>query len=166
VSVVAATQTLVLPDDVHNRALVANVHPSSWQNPIPAGKYNLVVLGAGTAGLVVIGGGPVGCELAQAFRRFGSEVTIVSDGPRLLPREDADAAAILERRGGAVGVPLGRGAWIRRAARRPGARAVLFQRDGKMDEALGEAILVAVGRAPNVEGLDLEKAGIAYDRSS
>src|SRR6266852_8236923 len=247
-------QTLILPDDVHNRALVYNVHPPTWVNPTPTGRYNLVVLGAGTAGLVsavgaaglgakvaliekylmggdclnfgcvpskgllraahgvqavresaafgvrtadsvgfdfaaatermrrlragishndsahrlaklgvdvflgearfvgrdaievggqrlhfsraviatgaraasppirglvevgfltnetvfsltglprrlvVIGAGPIGCELAQAFRRFGSAVTIVSLDPRLLPREDSDASAVLAAR--------------------------------------------------------------------
>jgi pyruvate/2-oxoglutarate dehydrogenase complex dihydrolipoamide dehydrogenase (E3) component len=312
-------QALVAPDDEHNRALVANVHPAHWRNPAPAGKYNLVVLGAGTAGLVsaigaaglgakvalverhlmggdclnvgcvpskgiiraaravaavregaafgvragevdvdfgaamermrrlragiapndsaqryaglgvdvffgearflgpdavevdgqrlrfaraviatggraasppipgldevgfltnetifsltelprrlvVVGAGPIGCELAQAFRRFGSEVTIVSLDPRLLPREDGDAAAVLERRFAAEGVTLRLGARIVRAERRAGARAIVFERDGKMEEALGDMILVAVGRAPNVEDLDLEKAGVAYDR--
>src|SRR5258708_32252766 len=49
-------QTLILPDDVHNRALVHNVHPPNWVNPTPTSRYNLVVLGAGTAGLVSAAG--------------------------------------------------------------------------------------------------------------
>ncbi|MCS6317591.1 MAG: hypothetical protein H8K05_07425 [Nitrospira sp.] len=48
----APVQSLVLPDDEHNRRLVANVHPPEWVNPEPAGRYNLVVVGAGTAGLI------------------------------------------------------------------------------------------------------------------
>jgi pyruvate/2-oxoglutarate dehydrogenase complex dihydrolipoamide dehydrogenase (E3) component len=115
--------------------------------------------------LVVIGAGPIGCELAQAFRRFGSDVTIVSLDPRLLPREDADAAAILERRFAAEGVALRLGAKILRAERRGGARVVVFEREGATEEAVGDEILVAVGRAPNVEGLELEKVGVAYGRN-
>jgi pyruvate/2-oxoglutarate dehydrogenase complex dihydrolipoamide dehydrogenase (E3) component len=312
------SQSLVLPDDAHNRALVANVHPPHWQNPTPAGRYNLVVLGAGTAGLVsaiggamvgakvalverslmggdclntgcvpskallrasraafdaraagsfgvatgsvmpdfatamsrmrqlrahiaphdsaqhaasfgvdvffgqarflgpdavevdgqrlsfaraviatggrpasllvpglaevgvltnetvfsltelprrlvVIGGGPIGCELSQAFRRFGSEVTLLSLDGQLLPREDADAAAILERRLAAEGVRLRLGAKILRAAWNAGERVVVFERRGRIEEAAGDAILVAVGRRPNVEGLGLERAGVAHD---
>ena len=48
----ASVQSLVLPDDEHNRMLVANVHPPDWLNPEPAGRYNMVVVGAGTAGLI------------------------------------------------------------------------------------------------------------------
>jgi pyruvate/2-oxoglutarate dehydrogenase complex dihydrolipoamide dehydrogenase (E3) component len=310
----------VLPDDVHNRKLVAEVHPPDWQNPTPRGRYNLVVLGAGTAGLVsaaitsvvggrvalverhlmggdclntgcvpskalirasraavdvreaeafgvraadveanfpaamerlrrvraeiapddaarryaglgadvffgdarfvardavevdgrelrfaravvatggrpsvppipgleaagfftnetifsltdlprrlvVIGGGPVGCELAQAFRRFGSEVTLLSRGPRLLPHDDADAVAILERRFAVEGVALRLEAKILRIDRRAAACAVVFEHEGRTDEVLADELLVATGRTPNVEGLDLEKAGVVYDGS-
>jgi rSAM/selenodomain-associated transferase 1 len=86
----------------------------------------------------------------------------VSLDPRLPPREDADAAAILERRFAAEGVALRLGAKILRADRCAGAQVVVFERDGLADEAVGDEILVAVGRAPNVEGLELGKAGVAY----
>jgi len=115
--------------------------------------------------LVVIGGGPVGCELAQAFRRFGSDVTILSRGPRLLPRDDTDAAAILESRFAAEGVGLRLGATILRVDRRAAARAVVFEHEGRTDEVVGDELLVATGRAPNLEGLDLEKAGVVHDGS-
>jgi pyruvate/2-oxoglutarate dehydrogenase complex dihydrolipoamide dehydrogenase (E3) component len=310
---------LILPDDDHNRALVENVHPPAWVNPTPTGRYNLVVLGAGTAGLVsaagaaglgakvaiverhlmggdclnfgcvpskgvlraaravqavrmagafgvrasapvdvdfaaamermrrlragisrndsarrlaqlgvdvfigeakftdrdvvdvggqrlrysraviatgaravnppvpglaetgfltnetvfsltelprrliVIGAGPIGCELAQAFRRFGSQVTVVSLDPRLLPREDADAAAVLARRFEAEGIATVLGA-ILRAERRGAGKGLVFERDGQEEEVVGDELLVAVGRAPNVEGLGLEAAGVAFDR--
>ncbi len=314
-------QTLILPDDVHNRALVHNVHPPTWVNPTPTGRYNLVVLGAGTAGLVsalgaaglgakvaliekylmggdclnfgcvpskgllraahavqavreaaafgvrtadsvgfdfaaatermrrlragishndsahrlaklgvdvflgearfvgrdaievgekrlhfsraviatgasaasppirglaevgfltnesvfsltelpgrlvVIGAGPVGCELAQAFRRFGSYVSIVSDGPRLLPREDPDAAAILTAQFEREGIHIALGANIRRAERQNDAKALVFEREGREQTMIADEILVAVGRAPNVEGLNLETAGVAFDKT-
>lgn len=312
---------LILPDDAHNRALVENVHPPDWTNPTPAGRYNLVVLGAGTAGLVsavgaaglgakvaivekhlmggdclnfgcvpskgmlraahavaavreasafgvriegpvdfdftvamermrrlragisendsayrlaklgvdvflgeakfvapdvvdvdgqklrfsraviatgaraaslpipglaeagfltnetvfslterprrlvVIGAGPIGCELAQAFRRFGSEVSIVSLDPRLLPREDADAAAILSAQFAREGIHMALGAKIRRVERRGDGKVVIFEGQRPDEEVIGDEILVAVGRAPNVEGLDLEVAGVAFDKT-
>lgn len=310
---------LIGPDDEHNRALVENVHPSSWTNPTPAGRYNLVVVGGGTAGLVsavgaaglgarvalverdlmggdclnfgcvpskgllraaraahdvrsagafgvriegsvhadfgaamarmrrlraaissndsvprlrdlgvdvylgdarfcgpdaltvgdrhlrfrkavvatgaraasiavpgladagyltnetvfslaelprrlvVIGAGPLGCELAQAFRRFGSEVTIVSLDPRLLPREDADAAALVTARFLAEGVHLALGARLVRVAREKGTKVVLFDRGQGEERAEGDDILLAVGRAPNTEGLGLKAAGVEVD---
>ncbi len=317
----AAPEPLIVPDDVHDRRLVENVHPPGWTNPRPTGRYNLVVLGAGTAGLVsavgaaglgarvaiverhlmggdclnvgcvpskgmlrasraaaavreagaygvrvagpidvdfgaamermrrlragishndsahrlaklgvdvyfgdarfvardavdvggtmlrfaraviatggrasslpvpglaeagfltnetvfsltelprrlvVVGAGPIGCELAQAFRRFGSAVTVVSLDPRLLPREDEDAAAILAGRFEREGVVLRLGAKLLGVERRDGAKVVVFQRDGRREEAAGDEILVAAGRAPNVEGLDLETAGVTAGRT-
>ncbi len=317
----AASTDVVLPDDVHDRALVDNVHPPGWVNPAPKGRYNLVVLGAGTAGLVsavgaaglgarvaiverhlmggdclnvgcvpskgvlrasraaaavrdaaaygvrvagpvdvdfaaamarmrrlragishndsahrlaklgidvyfgdarfvatdavevagarvrfaraviatggraaappvpglaeagfltnetvfqltelprrlvVIGAGPIGCELAQAFRRFGSSVTVVSLDPRLLPREDEDAAGILAARFERERVVLRLGAKLLRVERRGRAKIVVYEQEGRVEEAACDEILVAVGRAPNVEGLDLEVAGVAAGRT-
>lgn len=314
-----AAQTLILPDDVHNRALVENAHPRAWTNPTPSGRYNLVVLGAGTAGLVsaigaaglgakvaiverhlmggdclnfgcvpskgviraaraanalalagafgiraegtvdfgaimervrrlrssisnndsahrlaslgidvylgharfvaadavevdgrrltfsraviatgarasslavpglvetgyltnetvfslterprrliVIGAGPIGCELAQAFRRFGSDVSLVSLAPRLLPREDPDAATALAERFRREGIATALGAKIIRAENRADGKAIVYEREGGQETALGDEILVAVGRAPNVEGLGLEVAGVAFDKA-
>ncbi|HZP40418.1 MAG TPA: FAD-containing oxidoreductase [Candidatus Binatia bacterium] len=310
---------LVLPDDEPNRALVAAVHPPGWRNPAPAGRYNLVVLGAGTAGLVsaagaaglgarvalverglmggdclnvgcvpskalvaaarvaatarrageygvrtgrvdvdfpavmarmrrlrarlapndgaarftalgvdvflgagrftgpttvevggatlafaravvatgarpatppipglaavghltneslfwltelprrlaVVGGGPIGCEMAQAFARFGSEVVLFETGPRVLPRDDADAAAIVARRLAADGVRLLLGARVVRVARDGGETAVHFEHGGRPDRIACDRILVAVGRAPNLDGLGLDAAGVAATR--
>jgi len=311
----------MLPDDRHNRALIAQVHPAGWTNPKPTGRYNLVVLGAGTAGLVsavgaaslgatvaiverhllggdclnvgcvpskgllsaariaaaqrggsafgvsgagdvrvdfaavmermrrlraglaprdsaarlqrlgidvffggarfvaadavgvghdtlrfakcviatgtraavpsisglditefvtnetvfaltaqprrliVIGGGPIGCEMAQAFRRFGSEVTIIGRDRRLLPADDADASAILERTFLREGITLALGATIVRVGSgvAPSTRVVVYETDGTQQEIVGDELLVATGRAPNVEGLDLAVAGISAD---
>ncbi len=114
--------------------------------------------------LVVVGAGPIGCELAQAFRRFGSTVTVVSLDARLLPREDADAAAILAGRFEREGVELRLGAKLQRVERRGGAKVVVLEKEGRAEEVIGDEILVAVGRAPNVEGLELEAAGVAAGR--
>jgi pyruvate/2-oxoglutarate dehydrogenase complex dihydrolipoamide dehydrogenase (E3) component len=315
------TGELILPDDEHNRMLVDNVHPSSWVNPTPSGRYNLVVLGAGTAGLVsavgaaglgakvaiverhlmggdclnfgcvpsksilraahaihhvrsagdfginvagevrtdfgiamermrrlragiskndsahrlkslgvdvfigpatfvgpnavdveghtlefsraviatgarsaripvpgldevgfltnetifsltelprrfiIIGAGPIGCELAQAFRRLGSEVVILSLDPRLLPREDEDAAATLAACFGREGIDLALGVELRRAERRKDKKVLVFERGGQEAEVVGDEILLAVGRTPNIEGLELETAGVGFDKA-
>lgn len=312
---------LVLPDDRHNRTLAENVHPSTWVNPTPNGRYNLVVLGAGTAGLVsaigaaglgakvalverhlmggdclnvgcvpskgliraaraaeearraeefgvrargpievdfgavmermrrvragishndsarrfaekgvdvflgdarfvsrdavevagqrlefsraviatgaraasvpipglaeagfltnetvfsltdlprrllVIGAGPIGCELAQAFRRFGTDVTIVSLDSRLLPREDPDAASVLSESFRREGIATVLGAKILRAAHGAEGKTLVLMRDGREEEVRGDAILLAIGRLPNVEGLGLEVAGVEFDKS-
>ena len=115
--------------------------------------------------LVVIGAGPIGCEMAQAFRRFGSEVTIVSLDPRLLPREDPDASEVLRRRFEEEGIRLRLGAIVERVETRGEERIVAFQCEGCRDEVAADQILLGVGRAPNVEALDLERAGIEFDRS-
>jgi pyruvate/2-oxoglutarate dehydrogenase complex dihydrolipoamide dehydrogenase (E3) component/uncharacterized membrane protein YdjX (TVP38/TMEM64 family) len=310
---------LVLPDDEHNRALIASVHPRGWVNPTPTGRYNLVVVGGGTAGLVsaagaaglgakvalverhlmggdclnvgcvpskalisaarvaadargaaafgvrvsgvevdfpavmermrrlragiaphdsvqrfadlgvdvfvgegrftgptrlavggrtlefsraviatgaravalgipgledtgyltnetvfsltelprrlaVIGAGPIGCELAQAFRRFGSEVTLFEAETRVLPREDADAAAILDRRLRAEGVQLVLRGHVTRVERRASGIVIHCEVGTRQDALVCDAILLGIGRAPNVEGLGLEAAGVAYDK--
>ena len=317
----AAGVVAVAPDDEHNQRLVANVHPPAWRNPEPAGRYNLVVIGAGTAGLVtaaiaaglgarvalverhlmggdclnvgcvpskslvragrawaaarrgeqfglapqdaprgdfgavmermrrvraglsgidsaqrftdlgvdvflaagrftgpdtvaadgaalrfsraaictgarasappvpglaeagyltnetlfsltalpaqlaVIGAGPIGCEMAQAFARFGSEVTLIEQTGHVLPREDPDAAAIVQARLAADGVRLALDARITEVSRRGGGKLLRYTAAGAARELAVDDILVGVGRAPNVEGLGLEQAGVAYDRS-
>jgi pyruvate/2-oxoglutarate dehydrogenase complex dihydrolipoamide dehydrogenase (E3) component len=109
--------------------------------------------------LAVIGGGPVGCELAQAFARFGSQVWLLNRGPQLLPREDADAAALVEQSLRRDGVRLLPGRSPRAVEKRGGAKVIrLEDEDIEADE-----ILVAAGRQPNVERLSLEAAGVAYD---
>lgn len=117
--------------------------------------------------LIVIGAGPIGCELGQAFRRFGSDVVIVSLDPRVLPREDPDASAVLHQALVRDGIQLALGARIVRVERRPESShtVVVYERNGREEEAVGDDILVAVGRSPNVEGLDLAAAGIAADNA-
>ncbi len=113
--------------------------------------------------LAVIGAGPIGCEMAQTFRRFGSEVTLFEMGAQILPREDVEAAAIVQRRMRADGVQLVFGARVARAERRGADIVVHYDADGAARSVACDRILVGVGRAPNVEGLDLEAAGVTYD---
>ena len=309
---------LVQPDDVFNRQLVANVHPPGWENPRPADRYNLVVVGAGTAGLVsaavaaglgakvalvekhlmggdcltvgcvpskgiiraarawsavstsaefgisvreldrdfgavmkrmrrlrsalsgldsaqrftdlgvdvfvgqgqftgkdsiqvgdqtlrfaraaictgaraaappitgleeagyltnetvfsltdcpgrlaVIGAGPIGCELSQAFARFGSTVTLIERADHILPREDPDAAAIVQSQMERDGMSFAFGATITGVETRGSEKLIHFNLGGETNTVTVDDILVGVGRAPNVEGLGLREAGVTYD---
>jgi pyruvate/2-oxoglutarate dehydrogenase complex dihydrolipoamide dehydrogenase (E3) component len=115
------------------------------------------------ARLLVLGGGPIGVELAQAMARLGSAVTIV-EAQTLLSRDDSEAAAIVRRRLLREGVTLKERAKVLRAEPvKTGVRLVL-EGDGKAEEALdGTHLLVAAGRKPNIEALDLDLAGVSSD---
>lgn len=107
--------------------------------------------------LLVIGAGPIGCELAQAFARFGSTVTLFGRPPQVLPRDDADAAAIVKDSLESDGVRLELG--VKLTGVDGGAAGDLRIRyEG--GTAAGDAILVAAGRAPNIDDLRLEAAGV------
>jgi pyruvate/2-oxoglutarate dehydrogenase complex dihydrolipoamide dehydrogenase (E3) component len=117
--------------------------------------------------LLVIGAGPIGCELAQAFALLGTTVTLIEAGPRLLPREDADAADIIARRLERDGVRIATDVAIANVTRSgdrvamrltPGLKA---RRDDSTG-AVGDSVLVATGRSPNVDGLNLEGAGVKH----
>jgi pyruvate/2-oxoglutarate dehydrogenase complex dihydrolipoamide dehydrogenase (E3) component len=120
--------------------------------------------------LLVVGGGPIGCELAQAFQRLGSQVTLIHRQERLLPREDPEASALLQQRFQSEGITLALGATLDRVEGTPTGKRVFYRSVGSspQDEAPGQtldidAILIGAGRVPNVDGLDLEAAGVAYD---
>ncbi|RMF71070.1 MAG: mercuric reductase [Acidobacteria bacterium] len=116
------------------------------------------------ARLAVVGAGPIGMEMAQAFARFGSRVTVVDRAEQVLPREDADAAAIVRAALERDGVSFLLGAAVVRAERRGAAKVLHVEAAGRREELAADAVLVAVGRAPNVDGLGLDDAGIAFDR--
>jgi pyruvate/2-oxoglutarate dehydrogenase complex dihydrolipoamide dehydrogenase (E3) component len=115
--------------------------------------------------LAVIGGGPIGCELAQAFARFGSRVTLVQHAPQILEREDPDAADILHDAFVDEGIDLRLGVRILAVEQRGESKRLRLERDGLSREVEVDAILVAVGRTPNLEGLELERGGITWDSS-
>jgi pyruvate/2-oxoglutarate dehydrogenase complex dihydrolipoamide dehydrogenase (E3) component len=111
--------------------------------------------------LLVVGGGPIGCELAQAFARFGSRVTLLEAGPRLLARDDPEAAALVRAALVRDGVEVRLGARLLRVERDGEVRRARVGADGEGDaEIAADEILVATGRAPNVEGMGLEAAGV------
>jgi pyruvate/2-oxoglutarate dehydrogenase complex dihydrolipoamide dehydrogenase (E3) component/uncharacterized membrane protein YdjX (TVP38/TMEM64 family) len=115
--------------------------------------------------LAVVGAGPIGCEMAQTFRRFGAEVTVLNAAPHVLPREDADAAAVVERRLVAEGIVLVQGIRVTRAERRGAEVVIHWEQSGERGSVVADRVLVGIGRAPNVDGLGLEAAGVAYDAS-
>ncbi|MCI0650438.1 MAG: mercuric reductase [Planctomycetes bacterium] len=110
----------------------------------------------------VIGGGPIGCELAQSFARFGSKVTLFDRGAHVLPREDMDAARIVQEAMIEDGVELVLGGKLSSVATSAGTKTVRVEREGKIFDFAADEILVAAGRRPNVENLKLEAAGISY----
>ena len=112
--------------------------------------------------LLVVGAGPIGCELAQSFQRFGSEVTVITDGAEILPKEDQDAAAVVRRQMDREGVRVLTRSIIRRVSSNGCGKRVSVATDGKAEEFECDAILVSVGRTPNLEGLGLEEAGVQY----
>ncbi len=108
--------------------------------------------------LLVLGAGAIGCELAQAFRRLGSAVTLLDEGP-LLAHGDAELTAIIRHRLTAEGIELHEHARV--AAIEAGPRLVLAGGRGALG---GSHLLVATGRQPQIDGLGLEAAGVATDR--
>lgn len=114
--------------------------------------------------LIVIGAGPIGCEMAQAFRRFGAEVTIVEMADRLVPIEDPDASAVLRRQFEKEGISLILKASVVRVAADTGGKSVVIDDNGQERTLQADEILVAAGRIPNIEGLDLEAAKVDYHR--
>lgn len=125
---------------------------------------NLFDLTSLPAELVVIGGGPVGCEMAQAFRRFGSRVTILHQGSQLLQREDPDAADILHGAFQAEGIQLVPDAKLLSVKKREGKRILRYSSGNEeIREISCDEILAATGRIPNTEEMGLEKAGVTWD---
>ena len=117
------------------------------------------------ARLAIIGAGPIGCEMAQALARLGSEVTLLDEAPRVLPQEDADAAAIVARRLTADGVAIELGVKVAGVCQHDDSVHVRIETAGGGREVTCDRVLVATGRTPNIDGLDLPAAGVAFGAS-
>ncbi len=111
--------------------------------------------------LVVLGAGPIGCELGQAFRRFGADVTILSQD--FLPREEPDTAQVVQASFHRDGVKLDIGAGLLGVGRRGAEKVVTYEVAGQRREAVADQLLLGAGRAPNVDGLGLHEAGVEFD---
>src|SRR5437660_1078424 len=198
---------IVLPNDEHNQKLVSNVRPPDWVNPDPTGTYNIVVIGAGTAGLVtaviaaavgakvaliekhlmggdclnvgcvpskgviraarawVIGAGAIGCELAQAFARLGSQVYVIEAMHGILLNEDRDAAEIVHQSMLRDGIKLLCCGKDLRVKKTDSGKRLTVDSHGQQYDVTVDEILVGVGRTPNTEGLGLETVGVEYDKT-
>jgi len=116
--------------------------------------------------LIVLGAGPIGIELSQALNRLGVRIWLVEMMGRILPREDEEMARVLAEKLKEEGIQVLTGKKATRFARRNGrVYAILEGKDASKEEISAENVLVAVGRAPNVEGLCLDKAGVEYAKT-
>lgn len=113
--------------------------------------------------LVVLGGGPIGCELSQTFARLGSQVTQIQKGPRLMPREDEDAAALVTAALEESGVTALVDHTTVRFAREEGEKVLYVTGDGQEKRIVFDTLLLAVGRKANTTGLGLETLKLPTD---
>lgn len=111
--------------------------------------------------LIVIGGGPIGCEMAQSFARFGSQVTLIEQSSHIMSREEDDAALIVQNAMQKDGVEIVLNAKVFRVERDGSDRVVVVSRTGGEERIIGDQILVGLGRTPNLDGLGLEAVGVA-----
>ncbi|MEQ8961905.1 MAG: mercuric reductase [Coleofasciculus sp. C2-GNP5-27] len=114
--------------------------------------------------LAVIGGGPIGCELAQAFRRLGCEVILFHRHSHILNKEDADAAEMVQNRFQKEGIRLILDCQMKRAAKMDEGKLLHYTCNGQEESVIVDEILVGAGRAPNIEGLNLDAVGVEYHR--
>ncbi|HKF96332.1 MAG TPA: FAD-dependent oxidoreductase [Gammaproteobacteria bacterium] len=113
--------------------------------------------------LVIIGGGPIGIEMAQAHRRLGCKVTVLDMGP-ILPKDDPELVAVLRERLQEEGIDCFEHTKIVRIEHGQDTVAVRGEKDGNGISVTGSHLLVAAGRQPSVDSLDLEKAGVRYSK--
>ena len=112
--------------------------------------------------IAILGGGAIGCELAQAYRRFGSQVQVIEGEDRLLPREEPEASAVLSSVFAAEGIGVHLGTSVERVEQATSGGEIRLERsDGS--SICAEALLVAVGRHPATSGLDAEAGGVELD---
>ena len=115
--------------------------------------------------LLIIGGGPLGCELAQAFQRFGAKTVIAQNKPLFLPKEERDAAQILSDAFGRDGIEVRLNSTVVRVRVEGRQKFVDLVNDDDKSTVAVDAILTGTGRVPNVDGMNLETAGVDYDKT-
>jgi pyruvate/2-oxoglutarate dehydrogenase complex dihydrolipoamide dehydrogenase (E3) component len=113
--------------------------------------------------LVIVGGGPIGVEMAQAFARLGSQVTILQGPDRILPKEEPEVSQAVAEALLRDGVKIVAGARLNRVRKEDGQKVVVAKRGYEEIELKADEIILALGRTPNTAGLNLEAAGIKYD---
>lgn len=113
--------------------------------------------------LAVIGGGPIGCELAQTFGRLGCEVILLHSGSQILSKEDPAAAEILQQVLVTEGVKLILDARVEQVVTTATGKSIAYTSRDRTDTIIVDEILIGAGRTPNLEQLDLDRAGVAAD---
>jgi pyruvate/2-oxoglutarate dehydrogenase complex dihydrolipoamide dehydrogenase (E3) component len=113
--------------------------------------------------LIIVGGSYIGLEFAQMYRRFGSEVTVIEKGPRLIWREDADVSTTIESIFAAEGIEVRTAAECMSFEKRGAAIAARVECTAGAPEVIGSHVLLAVGRRPNTDDLGLDRAAVATD---
>ena len=113
--------------------------------------------------LIVVGGGPIGTEMAQAHRRLGAQATIL-EMAKILPHDDPDVVAILRERLTAEGIAIREGVKVVEVAKSVSGVSVTLETENGREMIDGSHLLIAAGRKPNIDGLDLDAAGIDHDR--
>ena len=115
--------------------------------------------------LIILGGGAIGIEMGQAFQRLGAKVSIIETGDRILSKEDAEVSNFMKSFLEKERVRIFTKSKVVKAHKNDkGEKVVTVEKDGNIKEITGDEILVAAGRKPNTDGLDLEKAGVKYDK--
>jgi dihydrolipoamide dehydrogenase len=114
--------------------------------------------------LLVIGGGYIGCELAQAFQRLGSEVTLLHKGGQILEKSDPDAAELMQQVFQQEGINLVLNAQVKRVEKRGNDKVVFLEVENQPQSITVDEILVGVGRSPNINGLNLDIVGVETDQ--
>src|SRR5437868_5230611 len=155
-------------EDVGFKSAIVATGSYPMRPPIPGLESDLCVDSTGLLAqtevprrLVILGGGIIGCEFASIFRTFGSEVTIVEMLDRLITGEDDDAAKELAKQFGKKGITLELGKQCTKVEQQGNALTVYF---GEGESVEADLMLVSVGRAPLVEGIGLEAAGVQFDK--
>jgi pyruvate/2-oxoglutarate dehydrogenase complex dihydrolipoamide dehydrogenase (E3) component len=113
--------------------------------------------------LAIIGGGPIGCELAQTFRRLGCEVTLLHRSHQILNKEDPDAAEILQHVLVKEGVNLVLGCELQQVSATSAGKTIRYLSQGRVETITVDEILLGAGRTPNIESLNLDRVGVDFD---
>ncbi len=167
----ASPRTVVAGDaEIHARRFVIATGSSPLVPPIPGidetpflTNETVFDIAEPVGHLLVIGGGPIGMEIAQSHARLGATVTVL-EGLRAMGADDPELSQIVRRQVAAEGVDIREGAMVKKLSGTRGAITVEAEIDGKNESFQGTHLLLAVGRSPNLEKLDLDAAGIEAGR--